>query len=292
MTDVKIVSLKNIKTNLFREGEGDGGGGEGGGDGGGEGGGTGTGVGTGTGTKPKAGDTNPATGRRFTQDEVNTIIKKDKDSTKKERDQLKQELERLKEQGLTTENLEALQTRIDQLANEGKTKEEQAKDALANRDKEWSKKLDITTTEAKKWRTDYEKFRGKSEIMEAASKYKADNPAQIYKLLSTDVKYVEKLDGNGKSTGEWIPKVSMEVTKDGETKTLELSPDEAVKQMTEMDEHHNLFNSGASAGLGGSNNGGSKGSGSTAVPRTMNGYMAARKKNPNLHATVGKTTND
>jgi hypothetical protein len=274
-TDIKFITLRNLKTNLFREGEDD---------------------------AAKAAEAAEAAktaeaakaaeaatkGRKFTQDEVNNLLKKDKDAAKTERDNLKAQLERLKEQGLTTENLTALQERIDQLANDGKTKEEQAKDALANKDKEWAKKFDISTAEAKKWRGDYEKYRAESEILAAASKYKADNPSQIHRLLRGDIKYVEKLDGNGKGTGEWLPKVSMEVTKDGETKVLELSPDDAVKQMTEMDEHHNLFNSGASAGLGGSNNGGSKGSGGTAVPRTMNAYMAARKKDPKLHARVGK----
>ena len=277
MKDTRLVT--NLRSNLFYDGEGDGEG-----DGKGEG----NDNGDSTGAKPKVGEQNPATGKRYTQEEVNRMMKADKDAAKKERDKLKEELERLKEQGLTSENLATLQERIDQLTNEGKTKEEQAKDALANKDKEWAKKYDISTAEAKKWRTDYEKYRAESEILKAASTHKADNPTQVYRLLRGDVKFVEKLDGNGKGTGEWVPKISMEVTKDGETKTLELSPDEAVKQMTEMDEHKNLFNSGASAGLGGGNNGGSRGSGNTAIPKTMEGYMAARKKNPNLLAGVGK----
>ena len=237
--------------------------------------------------QPKPGDQNPATGKRFTQDEVNRLMKADKDAAKIERDKLKAELERLKEQGLTTENMAALQDRIDQLANEGKTKEEQTKDALAAKDKEWAKKYDLSVAEAKKWRGDYDTYRSKSEIVSEAVKHKADNPEQIYKILKPDTFMAEKLDATGKGTGEWIPKIKIDVKEDGITKTLELSVPDAIKKMTEMEEHHNLFNSGASSGIGGNNNGGSRGTGRTAIPTNMNDYMNARKKNPKLLEGVG-----
>jgi hypothetical protein len=275
-----------IRTNRFYEGEGEGEGGEGGE------GGNGGGAGTGTTTEkkkeiPKPGEQNPATGKKFTQDEVNRLLKQDKDAAKVERDKLKAELERLKEQGLTTENMTALQERIDQLANEGKTKEEQTKDALAAKDKEWSKKYDLSLAETKKWRTDYDTYRSKSEILAEAGKLKADNPEQVYKILKPDTFMVEKLDANGKGTGEWIPKIRLEVTEDGITKALELSVPDAIKKMTEMTEHANLFNSGASSGIGGNNNGGSRAAGKTAIPSNMNDYMAARKKNPKLLEGIG-----
>jgi hypothetical protein len=237
---------------------------------------------------PKVGDQNPNTGRRYTQTEVNGMMKADKDAAKKERDKLQADLQKMKDEGLTTENMEALQRRIDDLASEGKTQEERTKEALASKDKEHAKQLGMTQAEAKKWRLDYEKYRAESEILAAASHYKADNPTQIHKLLKSDVVYVEKLDANNKGTGEWLPKVRMEVTEDGVTKALDMSPMDAVKKMTEMEEHHNLFNSGASSGIGGGNNGGSKSSGATAIPKKMGDYMAARKKNPRLLEGVGK----
>lgn len=237
---------------------------------------------------PKAGETNPNTGRRYTQAEVNAMMKADKDAAKKERDKLQQDLQKMKDEGLTTENMEGLQRRIDDLASEGKTQEERTKEALANKDKEHAKQLGIKESEAKKWRIDYEKYRAESEILAAGSHFKADNPSQIYKLLKGDVIYVEKLDANNKGTQEWLPKIRMEVTEDGVAKNLDLSPMDAVKKMTEMEEHHNLFNSGASSGLGGGNNGGSKGSGATAIPKKMGDYMAARKKNPKLLEGVGR----
>ena len=284
-TLASAIKFGKIRTNRFFEGEGDGeGGGEGGGAGG-EGGGAG---GEGGNTKPpKAGDTNPNTGKKFTQDEVNRMMKQEKDKNKTERDRLQAELQRMKDEGLTTENMQTLQNRIDSLQNEGKTAEERAKDALSKKDKEMQEKLGLSQNETKKWRSDYEKYRAENEIIVAASKYKADNPSQIHRLLRNDVVYVEKLDANNKGTGEWFPKVRMEVEKDGEIVTLDLTPDEAVKKMTEMDEHKNLFNSGASSGLGGNNRGGSN-NGRTAVPKDMAGYMSARKKNPNFLNEVGK----
>lgn len=228
--------------------------------------------------KPNTQQTNPNTGKRYTQAEVNSMMKADKDAAKKERDDLRAQLQKLNDEGITQENRDALQSRIDELANAGKTIEERAKENLANKDKEWGKKLDISTSEAKKWRGEYEEYRSKSETLEAATENKATSPSQIYKMIKGDIFYVETLDDSNKGTGKFVPKMRLDVKEGTETKTLELSIPEGIKKMTEMEEFANLFGSGASSGMGGSNNGGTNVHGKTPIPSNMNDYMAERKK--------------
>ncbi len=233
--------------------------------------------------KPNTQQTNPNTGKRYTQDEVNTLLKRDKDAAKKERDELRAQLEKLNAEGITQENRDALQARIDELANAGKTLEERTKESLANKDKEWAKKYDVSQGEIKKWRTEYETYRAETEVLKAGVEYKATNPSQIYRMIKSDIFYVETLDENNKGTGKYVPKMKVEVKEGNETKTLELSIPEGIKKMSEMEDFSNLFGSGASSGLGGSNNGSGTGNkGKTIIPDNMPDYMEKRKKDKNF----------
>ena len=73
-------------------------------------------------------------------------------------------------------------------------------------------------------------------------------------------------------------------TKEGKPVTLELTPAEAVKRMSEMDEYLNLFKGKGSGGIGGTNRGGgNKGAAMTAAQAAKTLSPAAfqewRKKN-------------
>lgn len=276
-SQTKFVS----KSYRFFDGEGDAGGdatGDAGG-GGDAGAGTGsTGTGTGTGGAANSG----RVGKVFTQAEVDRIVKNDKDKAKRERDQLVTQLEGLKAQGLTQENIDGLNDRIEQLQNEGKTTAQLANEDKVKLEKKLTGEVTKKEAEAKGWKGKYETYRTQNEILTAANANKAHNPEQVYNILRSDTTMVEILGEDGKPTGEYEPRVKFRDTKDGQSIVLDLTIPAAIKRMTELETHQNLFESGATSGLGGRNNGRAVGKGGTAVPTDTKAYMEARKKNPNL----------
>jgi len=219
----------------------------------------------------------------FDQAAVDRIVKERLRKSNAEREELIGQLSSLQQQGLTPENLEALQSRIETLQNEGKTKEQLAAEERGKLEKKLTGEIGKKDAEVKLWKSKYETFRSQTEILTAAGAAKAHNSAQIYNILRPDTVMEEEVGEDGKPTGEYIPKVNFrDKDKDGKPVVLKLSVAEAIKRMTEMEEHMNLFDSGGTAGLGGRNNGRSGGAGGTAVPTETSAYMAARKKNPNL----------
>ncbi len=78
--------------------------------------------------------------------------------------------------------------------------------------------------------------------------------------MHSHTRLVEDLDAEGRSTGEFIPKVKFNDTDaEGKPITLDLTAKEAVKRMKELPERFgNLFKSNLSGGLGGSQSVGNK----------------------------------
>lgn len=225
----------------------------------------------------------PAGDRKFSQADVDRMMRLDKDKAKRERDESLQHLQALKEQGVTPENLDTLNQTIERLQNEGKTKEQLAQESQGKLEKKYKSEIEKVTGEGTAWKGRYEKYRAKSEILASASELDAHNPEQIYNILLPNTKIVEELGSDGKPTGEFVPRVTLrDKDKDGKDLILELSVSDAIKRMTEQEIHKNLFKSGASNGVGGRNNGRSSGTGATTIPTDTAAFMAARKKDPNL----------
>lgn len=223
----------------------------------------------------------PAPNKTFTQEQVNAMIKADKDRAKKDNEKLLAQLQTFAEQGLTTENLQSLQSRIDELTNEGKSKETLAKEAQDKLTKQHKTELEKAQGEGKKWRSQYEKYRLESEIASAAAAKKARNPKQVQSLLGPLSYFREELGEDKKPTGEYTPRVKMtERDKDGLEVLLDLTVTEAVDRLSQSEEHLNLFDSGAAGGLG-SYNGNSnhkKGTPGDLSNLPMNDYYRERQK--------------
>lgn len=244
---------------IARENEG-GEGGEGGG-------------GTGTGNPPAA------TGKVFTQEQVNAMMKADKDRAKKENERLLGQLQSYAENGLTAENMQSLQSKIDELTNEGKSKETLAKEAQDKLSKQYTKEKEALLLDNKKWRSQYEQYRLETEIVSAAAVKKARNPKQVQAILGPISYFREELGEDKKPTGIHTPRIKMtERDKDGNEVQLDLTVTEAVERLSQTEEHANLFDSGASGGLGGYNGSSqSKKPGDTSNLSAAD-YYAERKK--------------
>ncbi len=97
--------------------------------------------------------------------------------------------------------------------------------------------------------------------------------------LAPATRLVPELDEDNKPTGQLIPRVKVTTVKDGKPVPMEMTVTEAVKWMSEQDEHAPLFNSGATGGLGaGPNNPRRSGSDPDEPPTDPREYVEWRKK--------------
>ena len=231
--------MRNLIPTLWLLAFDNGDGGDGGGDGGNKG-----------GEKPKT----------FTQEEVNSLLAKNKRELKETNERLAGELETLKKnKSLTDEEREHLDSQIKALRNEKVTTEETLKSELQKTKKELTESAKKLSEERDAWKNRFTTSTIRNSLMEAASKAKAFSPSQVVELLNSKTELVEEVDGEGKPTGNFTPKVKMNIKKDGKDVTLVLAPDDALKQMKEdVDTYGNLFVTDLKGGLGGSNGGGSR----------------------------------
>lgn len=191
------------------------------------------------------------------QDFVNSLVAEERRKGKSQTDKLITQLETWKNQAGTTQaEKESLEQRIQDLKDSQLTQTELSKTEHARERKRLEKERDDAIKKAQLWEQKYTTSTIERSIVDAATSpgHKAHNPRHIVSELAPKTRLVEVLDDEGKPTGELQPKVKMFAQKDGKTVTLDMTVTEAVKFMSEQDEHAPLFVSGASGGLGGSPN--------------------------------------
>lgn len=188
------------------------------------------------------------------QDKLNSIVAAEKSKNREAMNKVITELDALKKRSnYTDKERSELDERIGELQSQLQTKDEITRQQAEKTKKAHEKQIDELTNSRDSWRNRYTTSRIENELLSAASKNKAFNPNQIFTLLRGSTKLVEVLDEAGVATGDFKTEVSIDSKdKDGKPITLKLTPDEAVKHISEMDEHMNLFESDGSGGFGGS----------------------------------------
>jgi hypothetical protein len=206
---------------------------------------------------PNAGADGGADDKTFTQVDVDRIVqerlKRDRVKSSEEKSKLLNQLEELKSKtNLSQEEKDNLQARIDDLQATLMTKEELAAKKEKELQTKYSSELELAQNESKTWRERYTNSTIDRSLMDAAVSNKALRPKQIVSLLRGDTRLSEVIGEDGKPTGTYNVKVKLDTKdKDGNPTTLDLTVDEAVKQMKEMtEEYGNLFESDASGGTG------------------------------------------
>lgn len=201
---------------------------------------------------PKNPPADPPKDGTFTQDEVNSILKKEKEKYREQMQSTVSELEMLrKKANLTKEEKAQLDTKIEDLQNQLLTKEQKAQTELERYRKNAEKEKTTLTEELATWKARYSKSTIERSIMDAGLKHDAVDPEQLVKLLSHDTQIVEELNEDGEPTGNLVPKVTFKDTdKDGKPIELKLTPEETVKRMSEIDRYFNLFKNKGSGGMG------------------------------------------
>lgn len=245
------------------EGEGEGGG-TGGGDGGGAGGGSGGGGGDDDLPPELKGKAS------FTQDELNTILKKDRlkhktqiDKERGDKEKAIKNLEALqKSKGLGDQEKAALASQIEDLRNSMLTKEQLA----AQNEKKLREKheTDVKTLSGERdlWHGRFQRSTINTAIIGAAVSAEAFDADDIINVLAPNTKLVQEVDPEtNEATEHFVPKVKFRDTdKDGKPVVLDFTVEQAVARMKELPKFKHLFKTPAAGGVGG-NNGGGKGKG-------------------------------
>ncbi len=203
--------------------------------------------------------------KTFSQEEVNAIVA---DNRRKDRDTLTKttaELEKLKTSaGMTKQEKDELQVRIDELNNTYKTKEELAQQELQRQQSKYKEDLDSTVADRERWKSSFENTTINSAILRHVANDAVD-VEQMEDLLKPKSRVVEGKDADGKPNGQFTVMAKVVVMdKKGQPVTLDLPIDEAVKQMKDCPKKYgNLFKSTLSGGLGGKGGNGGTNTGVT-----------------------------
>lgn len=222
-----------------------------------------------------------------TQDQLNTVLKREKEKFRTERQTLITQLEAIQnDQKTTAETKAALETQLEELRRQNMSSEERSRLEKAKLEKDWSGKLAEKDAEANQWKSRHNELQTGYSITSAASAHGvvATGVPFLESYLKPRSKLTETLDTSGKGTGKFEAKVTLTVPdKDGKAVEVEYSVADAVKQMKDMPEQFGfLFASSAAAGLGAGT--GTPGKKPNVAKMSPEQYMEARKKDP---ASVG-----
>jgi hypothetical protein len=183
------------------------------------------------------------------------------ETTKAAQKALAEQLEQQKQlKGLSDDERTALQTKIDELESSFMTEKEKADRASAQQAEQFTNQINGLTQERDHWRSGYQTEVISNSIRAAAAEHKAYDRSgdQIAAIIRPMVEFKEVVDDDGQPTGSVKPIVKFPDI-DSKTKepiTMEYTVAEAVKRMTELNKHFNLFEDTMRGGLGGSKNGG------------------------------------
>lgn len=190
-------------------------------------------------------------GKTFTQEQLNEILAKEKRATANKLATLQADLARMQQStSLTAEEKEQLAKRVEELNTVMLTKEQIAKQKLEEAERNAKNALENKTKEAQHWQTRYEKTKIQREILDQANANEGWYPEQFIPVLAPNARVVEVKDENGNPTGEDIVKIKLPGIVDGKPVTLDLTVDEAVKQLKKQDKYANFFKNTLVGGAG------------------------------------------
>ena len=189
---------------------------------------------------------------------------------------------------LTEKERQTLQENLETIQGQLRSKEQQAAQEKKELEVAYQSKLTAAEQRAvaaeQRWR-DSTIMRA---LQDAAVEHEAYNTRQVVTLLKDWTKLVERVDANGKGTGQFDVMVDFpdkDATTGQEIKTTK-TPSEAVKRMTEVAEFQNLFRKNVVSGIGGNSaiGGLTPGSNGRIDVRnlTHDQYLKVRAENPEL----------
>lgn len=193
--------------------------------------------------------------KTFSQEDLNKQVEARLAAEKAKFNKERQEnLERIKALETDATKLPEVEKALEELRNQGLTKEQLAADAAKKQQAAYDAKLKAETEKADRWQLRYSGEKVIRDISDAAGAKEIDafSAPQIVALLKGDARVADKIDPEtGKPTGDLETRIKRTVVKDGKAITLDLTPMEAVKSMKEDPSYGNLFKAGVVGGIGG-----------------------------------------
>ncbi|REJ65637.1 MAG: hypothetical protein DWQ31_16995 [Planctomycetota bacterium] len=226
----------------------------------------------------------------FTQEEVNKYLADDRRKHSKRYESLEKSYqELLQNQSLSREQRAKLETDLEDLRKQFRTKEQQLAHEKKQLEEEYTQRLSAAEERATKTWKMYENETISRSIQDAAVVNEAFSPSQIVTLLRGHANMKEKADEKGNGLGSFDVMIDF-ADKDAETGQdiiTQRTPEEAVRRMKELPElYGNLFKSGVVSGIGGNSaTGGLQpgANGKVDVRKLSPGqYREIRQKNPEL----------
>lgn len=190
---------------------------------------------------------------KFTQKQLEQIVVKRNKALKEKYEVLEATYtDLLKQTNLTEDARAKMEEDLKNVQKEMRTKEQQ----IEFEKKEAAVKHQAALEEANKrgdlYQELFETSTVERAIMDAANENDGFKPADFIAHLGPKAKVVDETI-NGEKTGQKVPMIEWK-TKDeetGEVQVLLKKPEDVVKEMKEMPEHANLFNSNVAKGVGG-----------------------------------------
>jgi len=217
----------------------------------------------------------------FTQEQVNSIIAKERkkieEAAKQQNADTLNQLQMLQTKAnLSDEEKAELEGKIATLEKQVFTADELSAKERKKLQAEYDQKLEEVTGQRDYWQTNFTEATISRSITDEAVKAEAFNPSQINAILRPQTRLEQIKDEEGNVKG-FVPTVTMKSTgKDGKPVELELTVEKAIAQLKEDQNFYNLFKGKSLDGLG-SGNGGGGGSVDTSK-MTMEQYKAHRDK--------------
>ena len=211
-----------------------------------------------------------AKGDLFNQDDVNTILAKEKRKTQETQKQLAEQLTQArKAANLTAEEKAVADAQIEELEKKYMTADELTRQATDKQTKKHSQELEELKTSKSEWQTRFTQSTIEASITKAAADNEAIQTDQVAAMLRPAAKLAETADENGKPTGKYEVRVDFQdLDKDDKPIVLNLTVAEAVKRMAELERFGNLFKGGKIGGTGGTG-------GDTSKPVDLNSMSMA-----------------
>jgi len=196
-------------------------------------------------------------GKTYSQEDIDKLLGEERRKGNEAARAAMSELEALKPKlNMTKQERDEMDARIKELNARLMTNEEIAAQEQAKLRKAHEDTVAELTSKAEKWQRQFTDAAIERAITDAAVVNDVYNPSQVVSLLRNSTRLVPKLDSEGHATGQFEPMVQLDAPgADGEIKSLELSPTEALKRMRDMTGYLNLFKGTGVGGLGSGNEG-------------------------------------
>ena len=189
---------------------------------------------------------------------------------------------------LTEKERQTLQDNLETIQGQLRSKEQQAAQEKKELEASYQGKLTAAEKRAEEAESRWRDSTVMRALQDAAIEHESYSATQVVTLLKSMTRLVEKVDANGKGTGQFDVMVDFP-DKDattGQSVMTSKTPTEAVKRMTEIPEFQNLFRKNVVSGVGGNSaiGGLTPGSNGRIDVRnlTHDQYLKVRAENPEL----------